>query len=348
MPASLSVLPEVGMKPMYLNPEFPNYRVNRTSNENRLIHPVTEEWVNAQGYLVAWCAAKHGIELYAVCFWLTHHHLDMGQIAELAKSCADECPRFSDFLTDLHYYLFRIHQAQGWEHGSVMNPRERTDQRPSLDAEQIWWDLVYDTANPVKDGFYEKSSEYPGLCLQPENVTEPVWFVRNRLIDAIRTDDSLFDVERISLQLSIPRPFKHLDPEEYQKEFRTRLDEYEARVRSPRANSEKSTRRLLTRTRGGIIRSRKTRTTSRKGRTRTHNPGVNTTKPALRKAFYKERNDFWDQHREAREFLRSKKTRVAFPPGTYWWRRVLNVDVKSKPDPPVWQLEPPWTPPPSI
>ena len=313
---------EAHLKPLHQRPDFPNYRTNRTSNGGRVIYSCGKEWVEAIGFLLAEFLSVHKLELYAGCFFFTHDHLDLGHPA---ADSAEEVPRFSAFFEDFHWWVFWLLKQNGWEHGPVYNPLERTYQGPSLDSDQIWWDLVYDTSQAVTAGFVRRSKHYVGLCFQPEDVLKPRRFRRNRLIDRIDPDRKRFPREVASIQLGVPRPFQHLSREEYAEEFRRRLDEYEDSVANPRAKTVwQAAADCRRRTIGKVLRTNGESRPNRVRSTLRPQP-VNSTRNELKRAYRKQRREFWQEHRSSYESLQEDSHDVKFPPGTYLWRRKLKL-----------------------
>lgn len=321
------------MRPLYQLSTFLNYRANRVAFERRCIYPTSPKWVEALGYILGWCLRKHVLELYAFCYFFNHGHYDLGHPFEDAP---DVEPRFSAFFEDLHWWNQRLLQkAGGWEHGPAYTRLERTYQGPSLDADQVWHDLCYDTAQAVAAGFFRRSRQYPGLCFQPEDVLQPRIFRRNELIEKLDPERQYFLDDEIEVRLSIPRPFRHMTPEEYVQEFRTRLDQYEASAAPPRVHAPHQARKICNATRLGQRLTpedlhRKTRAKRAPKRPPGHAP-VNSTDPNLKREFYAQRRDFWSRHQRAFLELRAGRRDVRFPLGTYGWRRRLNVAISAEP-----------------
>jgi hypothetical protein len=322
-----AVTTEVTMKPLHQRPDFPNYRLNRTSHQRRVIFSCEKVWVEAIGYLLAFFLDKHRLELYAGCFFFTHDHLDLGHPI---VDAIDAEPRFSAFLEEFHWWVFWLLKTHGWDEGPVFNRFERTYQGPSLDAEQVWWDLVYDTAQAVTAGFVRRSKHYVGLVFQPENVRDPREFGRNALIDAIDPDRRLFPEDTLSVKLSIPRPFRHMSDDEYIEEFRSRLDAYESRVANPRARIPREAARICRRRRIGEKIGDHDDDDYRSGhpkppRSTLRPQPVNSTIPELAAKYRAERREFWEEHDLSYQLLRSGARGVKFPAGSYFWRRRLDL-----------------------
>jgi hypothetical protein len=317
-------------------PDFWNYRSVRVSHERRCIYPTAEKWVEAAGYLFAWCLRKHRLELYALGLFFNHHHKDVGHpLIDGPQARA----RYSDLFQSFHWWYWRLLvTAGGWQHGPAYTPRERTYQGPSLDAEQIWHDLTYDTANPVAAGFFKRSKDYPGLCLQPENVTEPRVFKRNSLIAQLDPERKIFEDDELELKLSIPRPFKHMSPEEYQAEFRRRLDAYEAEVAHDRVHRVRKAVRICNSVRLGKRLGKKDMVEMTRGKQpptrKKEHYRVGATDSEMRQAFFELRRQFWADTRTALEAVRAGEANVVFPAGTYGWSKLLNAELGPPPDRP--------------
>jgi hypothetical protein len=274
--------------------------------------------------------------------FFTHDHLDQGHPP-------DEDPevvaRYSDLSQSFHYYCWRLLRAnQDWPDMPVYSRLERTHQGPTLDAEEFWRVLCYDTAQAVAAGLFKRTRDYPGLVFLPDDVRRPRTFRRNHLIDAIDPERLMFPDDEVSIQLGIPSFFSHMTREEYADEFERRLEAYEREVGPRRVHPVQKARAICNSIPIGKRLTpedieEKTRGHRRPRRSAQGPTPVWTSKPELRIAHEQERNEFYSAHRTASRALAAGNQNVRFPAGTYGWRKRLNVEVDPLPEA-AWQREP--------
>ena len=176
--------------------------------------------------------------------------------------------------------------------------------------------LVYIATNPVKDGLVERVDDWPGssgyralLSGKPLRATRPKHFF---------AEDGTMP-EEVTLQLTIPLELG--DRDEILAEVQARVTAFEAEAARERARTGK---RVLGRY--AILRqSWRDSPTSREPR-RGLRPTIAARSLWARLEAIQRKRDFIAAYRRARLALIAG-TPIAFPPGTYWLRRFLRVEV---------------------
>jgi len=176
--------------------------------------------------------------------------------------------------------------------------------------------LVYIATNPVKDGLVERVDDWPGssgyralLSGEPLRATRPKHFF---------AEDGTMP-EEVTLHLTIPPELG--DRDEILAEVQARVTAFEEQAARERARTGK---RVLGRY--AVLRqSWRDSPTSREPR-RGLRPTIAARSLWARLEALQRRRDFIAAYRRARQALVAG-TPIPFPPGTYWLRRFLGVEV---------------------
>ena len=171
------------------------------------------------GYCLGYALFRHpAVRLTAFLFHSNHWHL-------VLSADDGDLSSFFALFNSLVARAMNCHLRRGenlWVPGG-------TPKRPIFGVEGIWDQLTYCTVNPVKDGMVESPEAWPGLISLPEDVgTKTFRFERPEEFFRAEGDDAMPDA--VEFTLEPPVELESMDPEEFRREYRERLDARVAKV----------------------------------------------------------------------------------------------------------------------
>ena len=219
------------------------------------------------------------------------------------------------FYEDFHKLLAKCMNAR-WGRWENFFSSEQVNVVRLETREDLINKLVYIATNPVKDGLVERVDDWPGssgyralLSGEPLRATRPKHFF---------AEDGTMP-EEVTLHLTIPPELG--DRDEILAEVQARVAAFEEEAARKRARTGK---RVLGRY--AVLRqSWRDSPTSREPR-RGLRPTIAARSLWARLEAIQRKRDFITAYRRARQALIAG-TPIPFPPGTYWLRRFLGVEV---------------------
>jgi putative transposase len=150
------------------------------------------------GYVLAYCAKRHGIQIHAAVFMSNHYHIDL----------TDPHGNLVGFKQQLNSTIARAMNARRNRFGGFWDRDTACDTKRPTDDE-TFMDLVYTIANPVSAGLVKRSEHWPGFTTagwrfgETRSFRRPAWF-----FDPKEMPDA------VPLTLTRPPVFAHLSDDE--------------------------------------------------------------------------------------------------------------------------------------
>lgn len=279
--------------------------ITRNCTQQKLLLRPDAEANNAFIYCLGLAAQRTEVDVMGVVQMSNHLH---DEIFDRNGTAPEFYMHFHGLLAKcMNAYRGRWENFFATEQVCVVNLEQRED---------VIRKLVYIFTNPVKDRLVERVADWPGVNGYEALVTgKPLRAKRPRFFFA--EDSDLPDA--IELYLRIPPEVG--DHDEIVAEVKRQVEQFELDVAARRAATGQ---RVLGR--NAVLRASWQDSPRSRHRRRGLRPTFATRSPWARLEAIQRKHDFLDEYREALRALRAGTPRV-FPPGTYWLRRNVSVDV---------------------
>ena len=186
------------------------YGVAIRCSERRFFLAPTAETNLTLRFLLAFYAAKHGIELHGYAFLSNHYHLVLtdtrGALGAFMRDFDSRVAKVINARLGRSEALFSRDGYEAWE----------------LETDDVIGHLVYVALNPVEAGLVRDPAAWPGLLSLPEGCLAPPRRVRQPPRGFYGSGPSKAYPAQVDLVLSPPPGF--LSPEAFVRSFRGALD----------------------------------------------------------------------------------------------------------------------------
>ncbi len=252
-------------------------------------------------YCLAYGAARHSIDILAVCVLSSHYHL-------VIFDPTGQLPRFLHLLNQFVAKCLNVH----WRRRENLFDNRKTSVQRLGSEEDVLRFVVYCALNPVSAGVVPRSKMWPGLVSKPDDLLAPPRRFRRPPVYFPERSDL---PEEVELKISKPPCFGGQTAREYRDRFRSLLTELEQEEQHRRATEGMPFT--------GAAAAKKAHPSKRAKQARSIaiNPRVAASCKEIRRRMLQRTRDFRRAYFEALKTWSGGDHSVEFPAGT-WWMRV--------------------------
>ena len=301
------------------------YHVTRKCEAGQFfLHPDMPEVAQGVEYCLAKALDAHdGVEVLSYNFLSNHYH----------GVYYDRDGRMGDFLRDLHSSIAQVvNKIRGRENGRVWE-RKRPRVVALKSTETVLSDICYDMGNATIHYILPRAAQWWGAMSRPEDVLAPP--------KEIPRPSVLSDSEpEFRLLKTREPPFWAEGDGEYLQDLVGRLQNLEGErarsLRNKRRREKAETGRAVSGWVGvdGIKRKNwHHKAAGNSDEQRGRHPHIAAAEPEIFEAALEEWRETQAEHRECAQKFRAGDRGVLFPPGSWWYSRIMGALTRAPPDP---------------